>query len=572
MTVVTAGCWPSGPSGSPPLETPADPPVTSGPATVAPTTEPSPPDRPDAEEALRVARLFGEWSTGSSASILGDLTAPEFADDTATVEWLDVVRSSSPDRPHSFVSAGPVLEPWGDRVCLTMVTADGQGGTVAVTLGEFEDPTTGERRWGVEAVVLEPRCATALAENFVHAATDPVQAAEATAFVDPQLTDAPRFVDVLESLGSLPTGTAVVAEPMDVAAGAPPTVCVGIGGDAAVKITAGDDPIGWQVADAVLTLSGCRAGNGPTDVTVPLPPDRDGALDLGPDGVLVGTWRYTLQVRDATTGELIRDLGVGSEGLPVPSVSDDGRWLFTTVLQTGCLSNVVAVDPVDGSTTVVATGGWVAVSPDGRRVAWIGPDCGRNDLTVLDLTDGTVRTYPTALPPEDRWIALSDLAFSPDGDRLAYLRREGPIVNGSLEPQDPTVPAILQVLDLATAETTDDAQPVQILPRTGEDLHSPVWRDPDTLWVAAEPVPRDDAFGTTARILEVAVVPSGPPRTVLERGASITQIALDATRTQLLWIETNPKVPGKHAQRDALWILDDGAPTRLAADIAAADW
>lgn len=312
----------------------------------------------------------------------------------------------------------------------------------------------------------------------------------------------------------------------------------------------------------------------PRPVAVTPPPSPAGqGLELGPDGVLVGTWRHTLQIRDATTGELIRDLGVGSEALPVPSVSDDGRWLFTTVMQTSCYWDVVAVDPADGSTTVLAGGADVTVSPDGHQVAWVGSPCDRRDITVLDLTDGNVRTYPTPPPPQDRWTALSDLAFSPDADRLAYIRRGGPIVNGSLEPpQDPTVPATLQILNLTTAKTTDDAEPVQFLPKTGEDLHSPVWRDADTLWVAAQPGHWNEAHGTRARILEVAVVPSGPPRTVLERDASITHIALDATRTHLLWIETQPKVPGEHAQRDALWTLDDGAPTQLANDVAAADW
>jgi hypothetical protein len=191
---------------------------------------------------------------------------------------------------------------------------------------------------------------------------------------------------------------------------------------------------------------------------------------------------------------------------------------------------------------------------------------------VLDLSDGSVRRYPTVQPRPDRWVMVQDLAFSPDGHRLAFVRHEGPIVDGSYEPpQDPTVPATLQVLDLATAEITSDAIAVPLQPKTGEDLHTPVWRDADTLWVAAEPGYWDDAYGSTGRVLELHV-DGGPPKTVIQRDASIARIDLDGSRTRLLWIERDPKVPGDHAERDALWTLDGNAARLLARDVAAADW
>lgn len=336
-------------------------------------------------------------------------------------------------------------------------------------------------------------------------------------------------------------------------------------------------PAFWIVGHDDVQLVPLEQQGGPVEAAptegpdIAPPPAADG-LELGPGGFLVATSLPTgLELRDATSGEVVRELGVGSEALPVPAVSDDGTQLYTTVWQTSCWQEVVKVDPHEGTSTVVANGYEVAVSPDGRHLAWLEDDDCRYshpDLVVHDLETGSTQVYPTPGWTGGWWAQLDDLAFSPDASRIAFVRREGRISGGSYEPPDRSHPAELQVLDLTEATT---AAAVPLLPETAEDYHTPVWTGADTLLVAAEPAPGSDARGTTARIIEVQTT-GGPPTTILERDAGITLIDLDATGQHLLWIETIPKDPGEHGQQDDLWMLDDSTPRLLAEDVSAAAW
>ena len=314
----------------------------------------------------------------------------------------------------------------------------------------------------------------------------------------------------------------------------------------------------------------------PTETPDITPPPAADGLELGPGGVLVATssLAYSLELRDAPSGDVLRRLGVGSEALPVPTVSDDGTQLYTTVWMSSCWQEVVKVDPHVGTATVIADGYGVAVSPDGRHLAWLQHvDCrySHPDLVVYDLDTGSAQVYPTPGWTGHRWVQLDDLAFSPDASRIAFVQREGRISGGNYQQLNPSHPAHLQILDLTEATTTADADAVPLLSKTAEEFHTPVWTSANTFMVAAEPSRSSDAHGTTARIIEVQTA-GDSSTTVLERDASISLIDLDATGEYLLWIETITKDPGQRAQQDDLWVLDDGTPRLLAEDVAAAAW
>jgi Tol biopolymer transport system component len=78
-----------------------------------------------------------------------------------------------------------------------------------------------------------------------------------------------------------------------------------------------------------------------------------------------------------------------------------------------------SVDPSQGVRTI-AVGGWPAVSPDGRLLAYVKPSPTSgflNELVVTDATGVMTRT----LIPVDTLVQITSPRFSPDGTEIAFI-------------------------------------------------------------------------------------------------------------------------------------------------------
>jgi Tol biopolymer transport system component len=93
--------------------------------------------------------------------------------------------------------------------------------------------------------------------------------------------------------------------------------------------------------------------------------------------------------------------------------------------------------PLDPSREVrtIATGGWPAVSPDGRYLAFVRPSPTSgflNELVVMDATGLMTRT----LVPANDLVQISSPRFSPDGNEIAFIGSVS--VGEALELSSPT--------------------------------------------------------------------------------------------------------------------------------------
>jgi Tol biopolymer transport system component len=78
--------------------------------------------------------------------------------------------------------------------------------------------------------------------------------------------------------------------------------------------------------------------------------------------------------------------------------------------------------PLDGSSgpRAVSTGGWPAVSPDGRLLAYVRPSVQNGFLNELVLTD-VAGVSERVLVPMDSMVQVTSPRFSPDGSEIAFI-------------------------------------------------------------------------------------------------------------------------------------------------------
>ena len=284
-----------------------------------------------------------------------------------------------------------------------------------------------------------------------------------------------------------------------------------------------------------------------------------------------------LEVRSAADGRLVRRLAAarGEESLGGLDLSPDGHTVYYHRAEAGddwCSGAAVveAVPVAGGSPTAVAAGAWPALSPDGRRLAYVsGPRCeaGSGDgavvaehaVVVRDLATGEERRWTWRqdtgdLDDEPGWPTV--VSWLPDGRRLAYARNLG---GGDAS----------RVWLLDTAAPGGELSGVQLGP--ADDAVS--WWDPSATGAGTVLViePRWDEATASAHSRVLSVVPGGPdaPTPLLATAGQVVQIEPDPSGRHLLFV----KVAGPAGEgRPALYRWSDGAIVEVADGIVEAAW
>jgi len=157
-------------------------------------------------------------------------------------------------------------------------------------------------------------------------------------------------------------------------------------------------------------------------------PDGPAALRVSPDGseIAVATLYGRVIVWDVATGEpnVIYDPGLGQPSVPmtVLQYSADGQRLYT--LDRGTES-LLALDAGTGESVMQIaaekfTQRPLAISPDGRRAAWLSiSNSAIESIQIADLDTGEIAEIPSPLAEDTRvLVPLAGLYFDASGDRL----------------------------------------------------------------------------------------------------------------------------------------------------------
>jgi Tol biopolymer transport system component len=170
-----------------------------------------------------------------------------------------------------------------------------------------------------------------------------------------------------------------------------------------------------------------------------LPPvGINGHAAWSPDRTKLAISRFARRPGDRIGGsDILVVSAAGGEALPVAEHAEDGGLLgslawkpdssglyYDALPASGdpMLMQVVysPLDPSAGGPRVVARGGWPAVSPDGRLLAYVRPSQQSgylSELVVTDLTSGSEQI----LVPLDQMVQITSPRFSPDGAEIAFI-------------------------------------------------------------------------------------------------------------------------------------------------------
>lgn len=164
-----------------------------------------------------------------------------------------------------------------------------------------------------------------------------------------------------------------------------------------------------------------------------------------------------VQVRSTADGSVIRTIGVAEQPYPVNGLglTPDGAGAFYVDLDVSSGRVGIVWVTGQGSPKFLAYGTAATLSPDGRKMAYLG----EKTLAVMDLSSGEQQQWPrnqlfTGVPGE---IAASprNLAWVGAGDRLAILTATPPRIDDSFvsSPSPSPLPpraSHITVLNLAT--------------------------------------------------------------------------------------------------------------------------
>ena len=197
-------------------------------------------------------------------------------------------------------------------------------------------------------------------------------------------------------------------------------------------------PIGTIAAPHGAGVILTNVSTGDEQLLAVMPPvGVSGHAAWSPDRTRLAISRFGRQPGERVGGSDILVLpAAGGEALPVAAHDKDGAllgapaWLpdssglyYDHLPPSGeAASAQVMYAPIDPNQSVraIATGGWPAVSPNGRYLAYVKPSQTLgflNELVMLDTVEGSTRT----LVPADQLIQITSPRFSPDGSEIAFI-------------------------------------------------------------------------------------------------------------------------------------------------------
>jgi len=287
-------------------------------------------------------------------------------------------------------------------------------------------------------------------------------------------------------------GTAVTPGPLTVCEPRPGAGSCGHGAEALIAEARQRQRRRWRrrgLVVAVLALLAAAAVTGgpglsggtarsPSGGAAPAPPAPAAAM---PSQIVVLTASSKIEVVSSRTGLLIRTLATNValfSGSPALAVSPAGVVYFDDVYAPGPLPTVpggvqgsgrgagewvLSVPLAGGPVTHVALGSDLALSPDGRLLAyvpWTDPRCPAGAMgcpgkpaaiVVRDLPAGTQKTWAFTSTES----LITNLSWSPDGRYLAFAGMTG-TKNGTVWVRT------AQVLDTRSGGTLDGARPIPL--------------------------------------------------------------------------------------------------------------
>jgi Tol biopolymer transport system component len=187
-----------------------------------------------------------------------------------------------------------------------------------------------------------------------------------------------------------------------------------------------------------------NVASGAEDSIPVLPPvGINGHAAWSPDRTRLAISRFARRPGERLGGSDILVLpAAGGEALPVAEHAQDGAllgalaWLpdsagiyYDALPASGDpMSMQIVYSPLDasaGGPRVVGNGGWPAVSPDGRLLAYVRPSSHSgylSELVVRELASGSERV----LVPMDSLVQVTSPRFSPDGNEIAFVGSDLP--------------------------------------------------------------------------------------------------------------------------------------------------
>jgi WD40-like Beta Propeller Repeat len=102
-----------------------------------------------------------------------------------------------------------------------------------------------------------------------------------------------------------------------------------------------------------------------------------------------------------------------------PAFSVDGKLAFSRSDESESSPAIHVVDSPGAAPNQVTVGGSPDFSPDGSRIAFLGPS---GELAIVGAAGGPVTVVPTPAPPGALSASVGPPSFSPDGTKLAFFR------------------------------------------------------------------------------------------------------------------------------------------------------
>lgn len=258
--------------------------------------------------------------------------------------------------------------------------------------------------------------------------------------------------------------------------------------------------------------------------------------------VVTADYNGRVLLLDAVDGSVVRVLATGRSGTGGLGLarSPDGRTVYFVLLRDGPGSEpteeLVQVSEEGAPVrTLVARGREPAVSPDGRRLAYVVPGNGQDVITVRELGTGTETTFPepksaAGLPTS----GVSDMTWLSDNRRLA-LSTHDPVAiaesTGAGDTGPPPSRAYIHILDTG-------AGPGQQLRQVAPELAggSALWitRGPEQATVAY--IDRPDESARSVRMIALSVDEPNERTVLFELPQPVVQAFIDPSGETVLYL------------------------------------